>query len=275
MNNADTTKIRGEETMKEFNSIECTITDNIAVLTINRPKFLNALNSEVLRELSEAADWIDKDASIRAVIVTGAGEKAFAAGADIAEMQNKDVLEAREFSSLGNSVFSQLENLKKPVIAAVNGFALGGGCELAMACDIRIASNRAKFGQPEVGLGIMAGFGGSQRLARLVGVGIAKEILFTGDMINAERAYEIGLVNRVVDASAVLEEAKKVAQTIAAKSPLGVSFTKKAVNDGVNLDLERALLLESEIFGSLFSTKDQSEGMSAFLEKRQPVFKGE
>ena len=202
--------------------------------------------------------------------MTGAGEKAFAAGADILEMQYKDVLEARAFASLGNRTFSKLENINKPVIAAVNGFALGGGCELAMACDIRIAGNKAKFGQPEVGLGIMTGFGGSQRLARLVGTGIAKEILFTGDLINAERAYEIGLVNRVVDSTEVLEEAKKMAKTIAAKSSLGVQFSKKSVNEGVNLDLDQALSLETELFGCLFSMKDQAEGMSAFLEKRQP-----
>ena len=260
--------------MRKFNTITVSIDKEIAVITINRPKFLNALNTEVLRELSEAIDLIDQDPSFRAVIVTGAGEKAFAAGADIAEMQHKDVLEARAFASLGNKTFSKLENVNKPVIAAVNGFALGGGCELAMACDIRIAGNKAKFGQPEVGFGIMAGFGGSQRLARLVGVGIAKEILFTGDLINAERAYEIGLVNRVVDSTEVLEEAKKMAKTIAAKSPLGVQFSKKSVNEGVNLDLDQALSLETELFGSLFSTKDQAEGMSAFLEKRQPFFIG-
>jgi enoyl-CoA hydratase len=261
--------------MKEFNTIEYTVEENVAVITINRPKSLNALNTEVLKELSEVVDLIDKDSSICSVIVTGSGEKAFVAGADIAEMQSKNVLEAREFSSLGNNVFSKLENLKMPVIAAVNGFALGGGCELAMACDIRIAGNKAKFGQPEVGLGIIPGFGGSQRLARLVGKGTAKEILYTGDMVKAERAYEIGLVNRVVDASELMAEAKKMAQTIASKSPLGVSFTKKAVNDGINLDLERAVSLEAELFGSLFSTKDQNEGMSAFLEKRQAAFKGE
>ncbi len=178
------------------------------------------------------------------------------------------------FPPLGIRSFPKLENLNKPVIAAVNGFALGGGCELAMACDIRIAGNKAKFGQPEVGLGIMAGFGGSQRLARLVGTGIAKEILFTGDMIHAERAYEIGLVNRLVDSSEVLKEAMNMAKMIATKSPLGVCFSKKAINEGINLDLERALSLEAELFGALFSTKDQTEGMSAFLEKRQPVFTG-
>ncbi|WP_256238597.1 enoyl-CoA hydratase-related protein [Bacillus sp. EB600] len=225
--------------------------------------------------MSDAVDLIEQDPLIFAVIVTGAGEKAFVAGADIAEMLHKDVLEARAFSSLGNKVFSKIENLSKPVIATVNGFALCGGCELAMACDIRIASNKAKFGQPEVGLGIMAGFGGSQRLSRLVGAGIAKEILFTGDMINVERAYENGLVNRVVDSSEVLKEAKTIAKRIATKSPLGVSFSKKAVNDGLNLDFERALSLETDLFGSLFSTNDQTEGMSAFLEKRHSLFTGE
>jgi enoyl-CoA hydratase len=261
--------------MKEFNTIQLTVSENVAIVTINRPKALNALNTEVHLELSEAADIIDADSSILAVILTGAGEKAFVAGADIAEMQNKNVLEAREFSMLGNKVFSKIENLKIPVIAAVNGFALGGGCELAMACDIRIAGQKAKFGQPEVGLGIMPGFGGTQRLQRLVGEGIAKEILFTGEMINAERAYEIGLVNRVVDPSEVVAEAIKMAQTIASKSPLGIRFTKKAVNEGSNLDIERAVSLEAELFGSLFSTNDQKEGMSAFLEKRQAAFKGE
>lgn len=261
--------------MKEFNTILFTVDEKVAVITINRPKSLNALNTEVLNELSEAIGLIEKDSSIRAAVLTGAGEKAFVAGADIAEMQNKNVLEARAFSSLGNEVFSKLENLKIPVIAAVNGFALGGGCELAMACDIRIAGHKAKFGQPEISLGVMPGFGGSQRLPRLVGIGVAKEILFSGEMINAERAYEIGLVNRIVDGTEVVAEAIKLAQKIASSSPLGVNFTKKAVNEGINLDLERAVSLEAELFGLLFSTKDQKEGMAAFLEKRKAVFKGE
>lgn len=260
--------------MKAFNVIDYTVDETIAVITINRPKYLNALNTEVFLELNEAIDRIEKDSSIQAVVVTGAGDKAFVAGADIAEMQNKNVLEAREFSTLGNKIMLKLENLTRPVIAAVNGYALGGGCEVAMACDIRIAGNNAKFGQPEVGLGIIAGFGGTQRLIRLVGAGIAKEMLYTGEMINAERAYEIGLVNRIVDSTEVLPEAKKLAQTIAAKSPLGVSFTKKAVNEGSNLDIKRAVSLEAELFGSLFSTYDQTEGMSAFLEKRKAIFKG-
>ncbi|PLR97557.1 short-chain-enoyl-CoA hydratase [Bacillus sp. T33-2] len=260
--------------MREFNNLIYIVEDQVAVITINRPKFLNALNSEVLHELSEAIDEIEKDATIRAVVLTGAGEKAFVAGADISEMHQKNKPEGRDFSFYGNSIFSRLEKLQQPVIAAVNGFALGGGCELALACDIRIASNRAKFGQPEVGLGIMAGFGGSQRLPRLVGSGIAKGLLYTGDMVTAERAYEIGLVNLVVDPSEVLEEAMTMAKKIAAKSPIGVQYTKKAINEGLDMDIESAISLESDLFGSLFSTEDQKEGMSAFLEKRPPVFKG-
>lgn len=259
--------------MREFKTIEFSVDEHIAVLTINRPRFLNALNTEVLNELSEAIDLIDQNASLRVVIVTGAGEKAFVAGADLSELQSKNIFEAREFSTFGNNVFSKLENLRIPVIAAVNGFALGGGCELAMACDIRIASTTAKFGQPEVGLGLMAGFGGTRRLARLVGKGIANEMLFTGDMIDAKRAYEIGLVNRLVEPSEVLKEAKKLAEHIAIKSPLGVSFSKKAVNESFNN--ERAINLESQLFGYLFSTKDTTEGITAFLEKRKVVFKGQ
>lgn len=260
--------------MREFKTIIYTVEDNVAIVTINRPKFLNALNFDVLVELSDLVEVIERDSSIRAVILTGAGEKAFVAGADILEMHQKSVLEALEFSNFGNRLFSKLENLAQPVIAAINGFALGGGCELAMACDIRIAGNKAKFGQPEVGLGIMAGFGGTQRLARIVGTGIAKELLFTGEMVTAERAYEIGLANHIVDSSEVLNEAKKMAKNIAAKSRFGVQFSKKAVNAGLNLDLERALALESEIFATLFSTEDQTEGMSAFLEKRPATFVG-
>lgn len=261
--------------MRKFNTIDLSIDRNVATITINRPRFLNALNTEVLMELSEAVDLVDKDSSVRAAIVTGSGEKAFVAGADISEMQTMDVAESCEFSTLGNKTFSKLENLRIPVIAAVNGYALGGGCELAMACDIRIASYKAEFGQPEVGLGLIAGFGGTQRLARLVGSGIAKEILYAGEMINANRAYEIGLVNRVVDSSEVVKEARKLAQTIAAKSPYAVSLSKKAVNDGIHLELEQAIALETKLFSTLFSSYDQKEGISAFLEKRQPIFKGE
>lgn len=246
--------------------------DGIATVTVNRPKALNALNSALLGELSDLADSIAKDPSVQAVIVTGAGEKAFVAGADIAEMQGKTPLEARMFSQFGNAVFSKIERLPQPVIAAVNGFALGGGCELAMACDIRVASANAKFGQPEVNLGIVAGFGGTQRLPRLVGPGIAKELLMTGEMITAERAAQIGLVNHVVEPAELLAKAKEIALKMIAKAPFAVQFSKKLVNEGLNMDLERALALESETFGTLFGTEDRLEGMTAFLEKRPAKF---
>jgi enoyl-CoA hydratase len=260
--------------MNKFDYLIYTVEDHVATITINRPKYLNALNSQLLKELSDLADHIGSDTSIRVIILTGAGEKAFVAGADITEMKHKHVLEGREFSHFGNKVFSKLENLPQPIIAAVNGFALGGGCELAMACDFRIASTWAKFGQPEVKLGIMAGFGGSQRLPRIVGPGIAKELLFTGELITAERAREIGLVNHVVEPTELLTKAKEIAHNIAANSPLGVQFSKKAVNEGIGLDLERALSLEAEMFGTLFVTEDQKAGMSAFLEKQTYTFQG-
>lgn len=260
--------------MKQFTNLLFSVEDRIATITFNRPRFLNALNRELLEELSQVVTDIENDTEILAVILTGAGEKSFVAGADITEMQGKSAIEARNLSDLGNQLLLRIENLRTPVIAAINGFALGGGCELSMACDLRIASTRAKLGLPETGLGIMPGYGGTQRLARLVGKGIAKEMIFTGEMISAQRAYEIGLVNRVAEPEELMNEAKKLAAAIAAKSPLGVQFSKKAVNEGMNLDLDRALRLESEIFGTLFTTEDQSEGMSAFLEKRQPTFKG-
>ncbi|WP_227937665.1 enoyl-CoA hydratase-related protein [Alkalihalobacillus deserti] len=260
--------------MNKFDHLIYTVEGHVSIITINRPKSLNALNSQLLKELFDLIDHIGSDLSIRAVILTGAGEKAFVAGADITEMRHKNVMEGRELSHFGNKVFSKLENLPQPVIAAVNGFALGGGCELAMACDFRIASTRAKFGQPEVKLGIMAGFGGSQRLPRIVGPGIAKELLFTGELITAERAREIGLINHVVEPTELLTKAKEIANNIALNSPLGVQFSKKVVNDGIGLDLERALSLEAEMFGMLFESEDQKAGMSAFLEKRTYTFQG-
>ncbi|BCJ87638.1 enoyl-CoA hydratase-related protein [Effusibacillus dendaii] len=249
------------------------VEDKIAIVTLNRPKALNALNSALLGELSQLVDTVGKDDSIEAVIITGAGDKAFVAGADIAEMKGKTPLEARAFSQLGNAIFTKIERLPQPVIAAVNGFALGGGCELAMACDIRLASPNAKFGQPEVNLGIVAGFGGTQRLPRLVGVGIAKELLMTADMISAERAAQIGLVNHVVEADQLLDKAKEMAKKMLSKAPYAVQFSKKLVNEGMNVDLDRALALESEVFGTLFGTEDRLEGMSAFVEKRPASFR--
>jgi enoyl-CoA hydratase len=246
---------------------------NIAVITINRPKALNALNSETLFELEMVIDSLTKEKEIHAVVLTGSGEKAFVAGADISEMKELSGMEGREFGILGNRVFRKIETLDKPVIAAINGFALGGGCELSMACDIRIAAVKAKFGQPEVSLGITPGFGGTQRLPRLVGLGMAKELIYTGKIINAEEAYRIGLVNKVVEMENLMTEAMNMAHTIASQAPIAVKLCKSSINRGMQCDLETALMYESEVFGACFSTEDQNEGMSAFLDKREKKFK--
>lgn len=247
--------------------------DQIAVVTINRPRTLNSLDAETLRELGEVFDQLDRDEEVRVVIVTGAG-KAFVAGADISFMQNMTPLEARSFSRLGQTVFEKIEKLSKPVIAAINGYALGGGCELAMACDIRVASEKAKLGQPEVNLGLIAGFGGTQRLPRLVNPGLAKEILFTADIYDAETARRIGLVNHVVPAEELMNFCKDMARRIASRGPLAVRFTKEAVNEGLEMDLDKAIQHEADLFGLVFSTADREEGISAFLNKKKPEFKG-
>ncbi|WP_373471290.1 enoyl-CoA hydratase-related protein [Carnobacterium alterfunditum] len=258
--------------MTTYNTLTLEKNEGIGILTINRPKMLNALNQEVLEELSFALDEVETDFSICVLIVTGSGTKAFVAGADIKEMKEKNAVEGRIFSSLGNAVFSKLEQLRQPTIAAINGFALGGGCELALACDIRIGAENAKFGQPEVGLGIVPGFGGTQRLPRLVGIGKAKELIYTGANVAAEEAYRIGLLNKVVAVEALLEETKTVAKKIMRNSPLGVEGSKKAINQGMQMFLQQGLVLESEIFGALFATEDQKEGMAAFVEKRKAQF---
>lgn len=257
----------------EYKNILFSKEGKLAIIEINRPKALNALNSETLVELEDVIEEVEKDDEIYAVILKGAGEKAFVAGADISEMKDKSVMEGRKFSILGNKIFRKLENLEKPVVAAVNGFALGGGCELAMACDIRIASSKAKFGQPEVGLGITPGFGGTQRLARLVGLGMAKELIYTGKIINAEEAYRIGLVNKVVEPENLIDEVKTLANTIAAQAPIAVKLVKTAMNRGMQCDIDTALMYECEAFGECFSTEDQKEGMTAFIEKREKFFK--
>ena len=245
---------------------------NIGILSINRPDALNALSSEVLHELDQAIDIIDKDEEIHIVILTGEG-RAFVAGADIKEMKDMDVFQAREFADCGLNVFRKIELMEKPIIAAVNGFALGGGCELSMCCDIRIASEKAKFGQPEVGLGIIPGFAGTQRLSRLVGMGRAKELIFTTDMINAEEAYRIGLVNKVVSADQLMEEALNMANKIVGKGQIAVRFAKTSINRGMETDIETGMVIERDLFGLCFSTEDQKEGMEAFLEKRNPNYK--
>ncbi|MPQ43933.1 short-chain-enoyl-CoA hydratase [Clostridium tarantellae] len=246
---------------------------NVGILTINRPKALNALNSETLKDLDTAITAIEEDNNIYVVILTGAGEKAFIAGADIAEMKDLTEVEGREFGLLGNKVFRRLENLNKPVIAAINGFALGGGCELAMSCDIRIATEKAKFAQPETGLGITPGFGGTQRLPRIVGEGKAKELIYTGDMIKADEALKIGLVNKVVPVESLMNEAKSMANKISSNAPIAVRLCKDAINRGMQVDIDNAIVIEANDFGTCFLTEDQKEGMTAFIERRAKVFK--
>lgn len=260
--------------MTTYNNVLYQTDNGIGMITLNRPKALNALNSELLTELNGLLDEIAQDESVKVVIVTGAGDKAFVAGADIAEMQSMSPMEGRAFGKFGQAIFNKLENIPQPVIAAVNGFALGGGCELAMACDIRIASDRAKFGQPEVSLGIVPGFGGTQRLPRLIGKGRAKELLYTADMINAEEAYRIGLINKIVSADELLSTAKELAEKIMARAQVAVQLCKAAVNTGMDTDLASGIAYEAEVFGLCFASADQKEGMSAFVGKRKPNFTG-
>ncbi len=240
----------------------------IGIITINRPKALNALNSAVLDELDKTLDAVDQEA-IRCLILTGAGEKSFEAGADIGEMSTLTKAEGEAFGKKGNDVFRKLETFPIPVIAAVNGFALGGGCEISMSCDIRICSENAVFGQPEVGLGITPGFGGTQRLARIVGTGKAKEMIYGARNIKAEEAYRIGLVNNVYPAEELMPAAKKLASTIARNAPIAVRNCKRAINEGIQVDMDQAIVIEEKLFGSCFETCDQKEGMNAFLEKRK------
>lgn len=248
--------------------------DRIATITINRPKSLNALNSATMHELSAALEEIAGGRDVGVVLLTGAGEKAFVAGADISEMREFTPLQILEFSRFGHGVLGKIERLPQPVIGVINGFALGGGCELAMACDILLAADTARFGQPEVNLGIIPGYGGTQRLPRLVGRNIAKEIVLTGEMISAQRAYEIGLVNRVVPQAGLMETAREIARKILEKAPVALSTAKSVMNRGIDLDLESACALEANAFAVMFSTGDGAEGMTAFLEKRKPVFQG-
>jgi enoyl-CoA hydratase len=240
----------------------------IAIVTINRPKALNALNSATLAELGETLTTLAGNSQVRVVVLTGSGEKAFVAGADVTDMLAMSPVEARAFAHRGATVFSQLENLPQPVIAAVNGFALGGGCELAMACDIRIAAETAKFAQPETGLGITPGFGGTQRLPRLIGQGRAMELLFTGDTIDAAEALRIGLVNKVVPACETLAASIAMAEKIAARGNTAICYTKAAVRHGRDLDLSSAIAYEAEIFALCFTDPDQARRMEAFVKKQ-------
>lgn len=257
-----------------YKNILFEVKDRIAYVTINRPQVLNALNIETVEELSKVFSAIEEDEKVASVILTGAGEKAFVAGADIGELVKLDALGGRDFSLNGQRVFNQIENLSKPVIAAVNGFALGGGCELALACTLRVAAETARFGQPEINLGIIPGYGGTQRLARLVGKGRALEMVLTGNMVSAEEAYRIGLVNKVAPLSELMGETKKLAEVIMSKGPIAVRLAMVAINQGLQMSLQQGLQMEASLFGLTCATEDMKEGTSAFLEKRKPAFKG-
>lgn len=248
--------------------VDYEVEGHVGIMTINRPKALNALNEDVLKDLGAAFDAVNLD-EIRVVILTGAGEKSFVAGADIAAMSTMTKAEGEAFGKFGNDVFRKIEIFPVPVIAAVNGFALGGGNELAMSCDIRICSENAVFGQPEVGLGITPGFGGTQRLARLIGPGKAKEMVYGGRNIKADEAYRVGLVNAVYPQEELMAAAKKLASGIAKNAPIAVRNCKKAINDGLEVDMDQAIVVEEKLFGDCFETEDQKEGMAAFLEKRK------
>ena len=248
--------------------------ESIAYITFNRPKVLNALNRKTVEELRDALIDAREDASIRVLILTGAGEKSFVAGADISELAQRTPVDGKDFSLFGQSVFHLLETLGKPSICAINGFALGGGCELALSCTIRLASKTAKLGQPEVKLGIIPGYGGSQRLARLCGKGIAHELCLTGEMITAEEAQRIGLVNHIYEPAELLPAAEAMAKKIIANAPLAVKYTIEAIERGVEMPQEEGLFLEATLFGLSCATEDMREGTKAFLEKRKADFKG-
>ncbi|MCR4746454.1 MAG: enoyl-CoA hydratase/isomerase family protein [Lachnospiraceae bacterium] len=247
--------------------VDYEVKDKIAVITINRPKALNALNSEVLDDLNAVLDGVDVN-TVRCLVLTGAGDKSFVAGADIGEMSSLTKAEGEAFGKKGNDIFRKIETFPIPVIAAINGFALGGGCEISMSCDIRICSDNAVFGQPEVGLGITPGFGGTQRLARLVSPGMAKQLIYTARNIKADEALRIGLVNQVVSQEELLPTAEKMASTIAQNAPIAVRACKKAINDGLQVDIDKAIEIEEKLFGSCFESEDQKEGMANFLRKK-------
>ncbi len=248
--------------------------EGIAVISIDRPKGLNALNRKTVLELDGIIRTLSGDESVGVLIITGRGEKAFAAGADIGEMVDMSAVEARNWSRLGQQVYSRIENFPRPVIAAINGFALGAGCELAMACDIRLASEKAKLGLPELNLGIIPGFAGTQRLTRLVGKGRAKLLVFSGEAIGADEALRIGLVDMVVPAETLMDAARSLARKFMSKAPLALAQAKLAMNRGAEMDSELAYVFEAEAFGTCFTVADQKEGLQAFLEKRKPVFTG-
>lgn len=258
----------------ELQTLMYQVTDGVALITLNRPKALNAINRLMLEELSRVLDQAEGDRDVRVLILTGAEEKAFAAGADITEFQELSPLEALHSSQTFQAVFNRIERLTKPVLAAVNGYCLGAACELALACDMIFASDRARFGQPEINLGFIPGGGGTQRFPRLVGRARAKELIYTGEMIDAHEAHRIGLVNKVFPPAELMTGARKFAQQVSSKGAVALELAKKVINEGYEADLTSGLALEAEAFGLCFSTEDKTEGVRAFLEKRQPHFKG-
>jgi len=265
--------MRGEQQM-EFKLIIYEKSDGIATITLNRPEALNAFSKEVAGEVLEALDDVKNDENVRVVVLTGAGEKAFSAGADIKSMIGMNALKARELSLMGEKLCLTLENLEKPVIAALNGYALGGGLEVAMSCDLRVASENAKMGQTEINIGLIPGWGGTQRLTRLIGRTKAKELVLTAKVIDAKTAEELGIVNMVVSADKFRETVRQFALELASKAPIAVRIAKAVINKGADISLESALALEREGFGVVGSTEDLQEGVKAFTEKREPVFKG-
>src|SRR5436305_3753064 len=257
-----------------FESLVFEKKNNIAYVTIDRPKVLNALNMATMGELRNAFTDLKQDRELRVVILTGAGEKSFVAGADIGELQKNNPVEAKEYTHRGQAVLNLIENLGKPVIACINGFALGGGCEMALACTMRLASENAKLGQPEVKLGIIPGYGGTQRLPRLVGKGIAMQLLLTGEMITAQEAHRIGLVNEVIPANQLITRAEAIAQSIIKNAPLAIQYCLEAVNHGMEMTQQEGLYLEATLFAVCCATEDKREGTTAFLEKRAANFFG-
>jgi len=257
-----------------FRTIEVQIEEGVATIVLNRPQALNALNTALIGELGQAVAQVRDDPAVRVIIVTGAGEKAFAAGADITEFKEMTPTEAWQFTQRIQRLYLEIERLPKPVIAAVNGYALGGGCELMMACDIAYASDRAKIGQPEIALGIIPGAGGTQRLARLIGKQRAKELVLTGEMVTAEEAWRLGLLNKVLPHDQLMPEVKRLAAKLAAKGAVALKAAKAAIEEGADADLARGLANEGALFALCFSTEDKHEGVTAFLEKRLPQFKG-
>ena len=258
---------------QKFKYLKISTKEHVCTIQINNPKALNALNTEIFHEFNRALTMVENDKAKRVLIITGI-DKSFVAGADISEMCNLNETEAKAFAELGSEVFRRIELLHIPVIASINGFALGGGCELALCCDIRIASENAKFALPEVGLGITPGFSATQRLPRLVGTGKAKELIYTGNMINSEEACSIGLVNKVTSLEMLHQETQEMAQKIASQAPIAVQYTKKAINEGHDTDIEAGIAIEVDLFAHCFTTQDQKKGMQAFLKREEITFEG-